>query len=253
MRLYESYRSRAPLGYDTIIPHSDVSVHDIVSTESASIMKEKKPSSINFNEYIPVFIYAHGELPRYGDLCRSGEHPTDLEKLKEIKRDGSNMFINIPEDMILVDPMTQGLFCFSGFEMDTIFPEIIFKYGNNKFLKEAYSPEYAKYSREHRYTELYNKENPEKGNDVIKDLYTKTKLYYSGEEIPNYYTAFTDSPYQLSRYSIFTFRTDPVTNLFNKEYIDKEWIFNFNNKDSDYGCILEDVFTKLRKHSSIKN
>ena len=196
----------------------------------------KSKKDIDFNEYVPVFIYAHGELPRYNDMCRSGEHPTNFKKLKKIKSDGSNMFINIPENMILVDPMTQGLYCFSGVEMEVIFPEIIKIYGNNKFLKEAYSPEYAEYSST-------------LGHYVLKDLYAKTKLYYSGEEIPNYYTAFTDNQDFLHKYSIFTFKTDPVTNLFSKEYIEKEWFLKFNNKNSDYGCVfLEDVFTKLRKH-----
>ena len=197
---------------------------------------DNSKKDIDFNEYVPVFIYAHGELPRYNDKCRSGEHPTDFEKLKEIKSDGSNMFINIPENMILVDPMTQGLYCFSGVEMEEIFPEIIKIYGNNKFLKEAYSPEYAEYSST-------------LGHYVLKDLYAKTKLYYSGEEIPNYYTAFTDDEDLLHKYSIFTFKTDPVTNLFSKEYIEKEWVLNFNNKNADHGCVfLEDVFKKLRKY-----
>ena len=51
--------------------------------------------------------------------------------------------------------------------------KLIKLYGNNKFLKEAYSPEYAEYSRSHR---LILEDYPERGNDVLKDLYAKIKI-----------------------------------------------------------------------------
>ena len=223
----------------------DVDMGAVKSTASVSV--PTKEPSIDFDSYLPVFILAHGELPRYTEACRSGDDP--LNAINKIKEDGSNMFIKIPDNMIMIDPTTQGLYCFDvGRTTDTIFPEIIQRFGNNNFLKERYSRRYNDYSDNHKST-IGGKfgDEKERNRTILQELYTKTKLYYPGDDMNNYYTAFTDYEPYLEKYSIFTINqtwAGPV-----KKYIAPEWTLLFNNKDADMGCVyLEDVFKKLRKH-----
>ena len=197
--------------------------------------------SIDFDEYLPVFIYSHAEYPNYEDECNDMLLSTELE----------DYFIKVPEDMAIVDPIIPLTGCTVSSIQDKLFPKKIIEYGNNAFLKSKYMP----------FRGLSRKQNATLGN-----MFNNTKLYYENDIYHNLKITFENHEMGIgermvssdtedtSEWSIrvpernrvgnYTGRLVEILRMWKNEYV-------LEDDDEPIRCIfLTDLIAKLREETT---
>ena len=173
-------------------------------------------------------------MPQYMDRCLDSK---DVSKNKILDESGDNMFINVPKDMIIVDPMTPNYYCVNSSTISDYFPLLISKYGNNKFLKDRFS-----------YSKIINRidtspKNKKDIRDIFLELYNKSKLYYPTESINNLALSFTDNLEEIGDYCIVKYEKKDRS-LYN---ILTDWTIKYHSHGRHDCVFLDDVLNKLRE------
>ena len=202
------------------------------------IAKSKtKEINIDFDEYLPVFIYSHAEFARITSSmdkigCKSafpgsGDMGTDFTRINNI----SELFTNVPEGMIAIDPIPSGYNCLCGPGQDEMFPLLISSFGG---LKKWFEPGSLPY-----YNSIIKEPTIEY---VIKTFYNSTKLYLENERINNYEMIFDINKVNGIPWNIRTLRKVEGGEEITEELF--EWTRQYSVKNNN--CIyLNELIKKL--------
>lgn len=199
---------------------------------------------MNFDEYLPVFIYSHAQFPSLNSLHKHydpDQSKTEFDAHYSRTTTFADFFTTVPNDIIIIDPITPGTFCSSGYEIDHSFPYAISKLGNNHFLKSKRYP-----------AKQYNSLDFDAyDHKYIQHLYRNTKLYYPGETINNLYICFDTREYDEVPWNIRVPLYDDRTNDFKQEYEinlypwTRKYTLNKSSTGLDNAISLENILKKL--------
>jgi hypothetical protein len=172
-----------------------------------------EPDEINFNDYLPVFLYSHAEYPtlphldvgKYPGTRSRFVQPNKRGKIKQTKK-RQELFTEVPDNVIVVDPIIKGKLCNSTKSIDYGFVDFILKNGNSSFLEnKSFLKAYNNYSKnsspiKKKKTKKRTKskkrksktKKEDKNNDLklIKTFYNNKKVYFSGSTINNFSIVF---------------------------------------------------------------
>ena len=173
-----------------------------------------EPDEINFNDYLPVFLYSHAEYPtlphldigKYPGTRSMFVQPNKRGKIKQTKK-RQELFTEVPDNVIVVDPIIKGKLCNSTKSIDYGFVDFILKNGNSSFLEnKLFLKAYNNYSKnsspikkkktkkrtKSKKRKSKTKKEQEKNKDLklIKTFYNNKKVYFSGSTINNFSIVF---------------------------------------------------------------
>ena len=199
--------------------------------------------NMNFDEYVPVFLYSHAAFAEWNEKCKVG-NPKISGEISEDNQYSSlinvnDFFLKVNKNMIVVDPIPHGLLCVSGHEMDHLFPWVILTEGSNAFIKTN-SKEY--------YKKLDDLGLSVDNINVFRQLYQNTKMYYPGDYINNLRIAFDEND-GIVPWNIRIPNTDDSGELF--KTIQGSWTRQYNTLRNDQCIYLKDVLKKIQ--SEFKN
>jgi hypothetical protein len=217
-----------------------------------NFVENKKMIDFDTN-YLPVFLYSHAEFAEYNEACKvANPKVSDEVSGKGLVRSFEKLddfFTNVPDDMIVVDPVPSGLLCMSGWEVDEMFPWFISSSGSNAFLnKDKLSIQYLK-NKGIKSTEI----------DILQHLYNNRKVYYSGNEINNYRIAFDTNtgnipwgiriPIYKNKEGEYTddnleLNTDDSVKI---EMVHTEWSRQYSTARNNQCIYLDEVLNKIRE------
>ena len=205
------------------------------------------------SNYLPVFLYSHAGFAEYDEACKvanpkiSGEVSGKGLMKSFIKVD--NFFTNVPDDMVVVDPIPSGLLCMSGWEVDEMFPWFISSSGSNAFLNKDRLP----------VQELKNEDIASSEIDILQHLYNNRKVYYGGDEINNYRITFDtntgDIPWGI-RIPIYKnkegkYKEDNIVlnsdNSVKIDMVGEKWSRQYNTNRNEQCIYLDEVLKKIRE------
>lgn len=178
------------------------------------INDNNEPDEINFNDYLPVFLYSHAEYPtlphldigKYPGTRSMFVQPNERGKIKQTKK-RQELFTEVPDNVIVVDPIIKGKLCNSTKSIDYGFVDFILKNGNSSFLEnKLFLKAYNNYSKnsspiKKKKTKKRTKSKKRKGKTkkeqeknkdlkLIKTFYNNKKVYFSGSTINNFSIVF---------------------------------------------------------------
>jgi hypothetical protein len=152
----------------------------------------------NFDTYTQVFVYSHAAYPSHDSECvlppslmkvgtrRDLKDSVTHESLREV----DHMFLHVPENMIIIDPVLSDTYCMSTKAVDTIFPQMVMESKNSGYLNGD-AEFFLGFTgvvddiQEDEETEIYNE---------LYDLYHNAKLYKSGDIYHNLRISFDVNP-----------------------------------------------------------
>ena len=170
-------------------------------------------NDINFNDYLPVFLYSHAEYPtlphldvgKYPGTRSMFVQPNKRGKIKQTKK-RQELFTEVPDNVIVVDPIIKGKLCNSTKSIDYGFVDFILKNGNSSFLEnKLFLKAYNNYSKNSspikkkktkkrtkskKRKSKTKKEDKNKDLKLIKTFYNNKKVYFSGSTINNFSIVF---------------------------------------------------------------
>ena len=217
-------------------------------------------SGINFDDYLPVFLYSHASFSELNEPCKVA----NIEFSNEVTQEGKfkkmetvdDFFMKVPENMLVVDPIPSGLLCMSGYAVDDLFPWIISHLGSNTFLNKKSLP----------IKNLKNDPNVEGSDlDILQALYNNRKLYYPNQNINNYRIAFDTNdggiPWGI-RIPIYKNKingegwddgvkyTEKNLNDINEEIklVHEEFSMRYNTNNNDQCIYLDQVMIKIKEY-----
>ena len=153
-------------------------------TDDIIIKDNIEPENIDFDSYLPVFLYSHAEFATIQELDENEgktqstfSDPYNRGNIKKIVKK-NELFMDVPDNVIVVDPIMKGNLCLSYKEIDYGFPNFVSEKGNNAFIN----------------SEKYNKARAEindtKLKKIIDTFYNNKKVYFSGSTINNFSIVF---------------------------------------------------------------
>ena len=153
-------------------------------TDDIIIKDNIEPENIDFDSYLPVFLYSHAEFATIQELDENEgktqstfSDPYNRGNIKKIVKK-NELFMDVPDNVIVVDPIMKGNLCLSYKEIDYGFPNFVSEKGNNVFIN----------------SEKYNKARAEindtKLKKIIDTFYNNKKVYFSGSTINNFSIVF---------------------------------------------------------------
>lgn len=173
-----------------------------------------EPDEINFNDYLPVFLYSHAEYPtlphldvgKYPGTRSMFVQPNKRGKIKQTKK-RQELFTEVPDNVIVVDPIIKGKLCNSTKSIDYGFVDFILKNGNSSFLEnKSFLKAYNNYSKnsspikkkktkkrtksKRRKSKTKKEEEKNKDLKLIKTFHNNKKVYFSGSTINNFSIVF---------------------------------------------------------------
>ena len=199
---------------------------------------------INFDDYLPVFLYSHASFPELEESCKVA----DIKVSGEVSEEGKfktlktidDFFMKVPENMVVVDPIPSGLLCMSGYAVDDLFPWFISVFGSNTFLNKSKLP----------VQHFKNDENVSgKELDALQSLYNNRKLYYPEESINNYRIAFDTNEGSIP----WGIRIPIYKNKINGEGWDDTEKYTEENLDMTNGIDIKLVHPEFSRQYSTKN
>lgn len=153
-------------------------------TDDIIIKDNIELENIDFDSYLPVFLYSHAEFATIQELDENEgktqstfSDPYNRGNIKKIVKK-NELFMDVPDNVIVVDPIMKGNLCLSYKEIDYGFPNFVSEKGNNAFIN----------------SEKYNKARAEindtKLKKIIDTFYNNKKVYFSGSTINNFSIVF---------------------------------------------------------------
>ena len=146
-------------------------------TDDIIIKDNIEPENIDFDSYLPVFLYSHAEFATIQELDDYGTQsifsdPYNRGKFKIIVKK-NELFMDVPDNVIIVDPIMKGELCYSNKDIDYGFPNFVLEKGNNAFINSE------------KYNEAISGINDVSFN-VINTFYNNKKVYFPGSSINNF-------------------------------------------------------------------
>lgn len=147
---------------------------------------------IDFDDYIPIFIYSHGAYPTFDEECMMSPSTIDTfvrpekNKITETIERVEDLFMKVPKNIVIIDPILEDSYCLSTETVDEVFPWIISKKGNNSFLK-------GEFMELVEGTYVDDDDNVDQFNELLM-LYNNTKLYYPRDMYHNLHITFDINP-----------------------------------------------------------
>ncbi len=155
-----------------------------VDNDDININDNIEPENIDFDSYLPVFLYSHAEFPtlpkldEYENYTQSTfANPDNRGENKYIEK-RQDLFMEVPKNVIVVDPIMKSNLCVSYEEVDHGFPEFINKYKNSAFIKSK------------KYNESVNEITDGFLKKIINTFYNNKKVYFSDSTINNFSIVF---------------------------------------------------------------
>ena len=152
-------------------------------TDDIIIKDNIEPENIDFDSYLPVFLYSHAEFATIQELDENEgktqstfSDPYNRGNIKKIVKK-NELFMDVPDNVIVVDPIMKGNLCLSYKEIDYGFPNFVSEKGNNAFIN----------------SEKYNKAIKSINNEKLKYInlfYNNKKVYFPGSTINNFSIVF---------------------------------------------------------------
>ena len=147
-------------------------------TDDIIIKDNIEPENIDFDSYLPVFLYSHAEFSTIQELDDYGTQsifsdPYNRGKFKIIVKK-NELFMDVPDNVIIVDPIMKGDLCFSNRDIDYGFPNFVLEKGNNAFINSE------------KYNEAISGINDVYLKDLINTFYNNKKVYFPGSSINNF-------------------------------------------------------------------
>ena len=159
-------------------------------TDNIIIKDNIEPENIDFDSYLPVFLYSHAEFATIQELDDYGTQsifsdPYNRGKIKKIVKK-NELFMDVPDNVIVVDPIMKGNLCLSYKEIDYGFPNFVSEKGNNAFINNEKYNEAIKSINNEKYNEAIKSINNEKLTHIINTFYNNKKVYFPGSTINNF-------------------------------------------------------------------
>ena len=155
-----------------------------VDNDDININDNIEPENIDFDSYLPVFLYSHAEFPtlpkldEYKNYTQSTfANPLVRGEKKYIEK-RQDLFMEVPDNVIVVDPIMKSNLCSSYEELDHGFPEFINKEGNSAFIKSK------------KYNESVKKITDGFLKKIINTFYNNKKVYFPDSTINNFSIVF---------------------------------------------------------------
>jgi len=155
-----------------------------VDNDDININDNIEPKNIVLDNYLPVFLYSHGEFPTLPKLDENENYtqstfsdPYNRGEKKYIEK-RQDLFMEVPKNVIVVDPIMKSNLCSSYEEVDHGFPEFINEEGNSAFIKSK------------KYKESVKKITNGLLKDIINTFYNNKKVYFPGSTINNFSIVF---------------------------------------------------------------
>lgn len=202
---------------------------------STRIMKPlEERSTINLDDYTPVFIYSHAEYAS-NTICKvhnpsSSPDATYDDNFKTLS-DINDFFVSVPENTVVIDPISPGYLCSSHRAVDYKFPDLLAKKGIDMWFSNDSSSKYKK--------KIFRKK-------ALRDFYNNTKLYFEGDKINNFELVFDKDGYMDIPWNIRVPGPDgklvTVLNEWTRQYT------SYKVSDGYSNCIyLDELIQKLDK------
>ncbi len=155
-----------------------------VDNDDININDNIEPENIDFDSYLPVFLYSHAEFATIQELDENEgktqstfSDPYNRGEIKKIEK-SQDLFMDVPDNIIVVDPIMKGNLCMSYKEIDYGFPKFVSEKGNNAFINSE------------KYNEAIKTINVNSLKDIINTFYNNKKVYFSGSTINNFSIVF---------------------------------------------------------------